>query len=112
MIIFSHAINSFLRTIGGVLGVLTCQTTLQSYMSSHTGLPVELLIRDYILLLPNSSEVFMEYCKAIDIVFYILCPIGGVGLMLAIAMKRVMLAPPPEPGAAAPSQNPEPVLAE
>jgi hypothetical protein len=100
--------NSFLRTMGGVLGVTVFGSILNNHLSDN--LPPEVLPAvhagyKYIVMLPPAAatQVFNVYVDALKLVFIICVPIAGVALLLSCGIKNQKLksgtqqgeAPPP-----------------
>eukprot|EP01117_Protostelium_nocturnum_P006584 TRINITY_DN2372_c0_g1_i1.p1 TRINITY_DN2372_c0_g1~~TRINITY_DN2372_c0_g1_i1.p1 ORF type:complete len:667 (+),score=215.60 TRINITY_DN2372_c0_g1_i1:2068-4068(+) len=91
----SISANAFLRTIGGVIGVQVAQSVLQTYLQSKfPGVNTSLLVRSVIERLPEEqkNDIYREYSKGINIIFYILIPIAGIGFLCALGLKRTTLA--------------------
>jgi MFS family permease len=98
------ATNSFLRTMGGVIGVTVYGSILNNQLANN--LPPELLQVAHlgyqaIQSLPPASADFVitKYVDALCIIFYCTVPVAGIGLILSlfISNKKLQHAGPPPP---------------
>eukprot|EP01117_Protostelium_nocturnum_P009831 TRINITY_DN3505_c3_g1_i1.p1 TRINITY_DN3505_c3_g1~~TRINITY_DN3505_c3_g1_i1.p1 ORF type:complete len:136 (-),score=33.33 TRINITY_DN3505_c3_g1_i1:124-531(-) len=89
--------NSFLRTVGGIIGVQIFQIIIQQWLKSHlanSGLSYNQLTRDKILSLTDvdlRNRVFLTYNKAIEILFYVLIPLAGTAFLLSFLLRKVKI---------------------
>jgi len=102
IIAIATATNTFLRTMGGVIGVAVFGSILNNQLASRLSahdLEVAHGGYDAIKHLPNSDTIFSEYTKSLQIVFWSAFPVGLAGAIVALCIHnyKLQMAGPPGP---------------
>eukprot|EP01117_Protostelium_nocturnum_P014243 TRINITY_DN540_c0_g1_i2.p1 TRINITY_DN540_c0_g1~~TRINITY_DN540_c0_g1_i2.p1 ORF type:complete len:592 (-),score=194.68 TRINITY_DN540_c0_g1_i2:127-1902(-) len=87
--------ETFIRTVGGIVGVQVFQIVIQWYLfknlSGKINADFDNLSRQAIMALPISQQslVLETYTQAIKVLFYILVPLAGISFFMSIPLYKI-----------------------